>query len=79
MNNISKYSDNDIIEWGIYFVDNKSNFYETSAEYNVPKSTIHFLIHSRLPEIQPNLYEKIKLQIKENEERIRFKKDSYYF
>jgi hypothetical protein len=70
----SKYSDNEIKEWGIFLVDNKTTLKITSECYGVPLSSLHNKLHQVLSIIQPNLYNNVCNQLKENAERTRFKK-----
>lgn len=54
------------VEEARYYIDNKSTVRETALKFNLSKSTIHRDISERLPEINNELYEKVKQIIKKN-------------
>ena len=58
---------------GQYIIDNKTTVRAAAKQFGISKSTVHKDVSERLPDISPELYEKVKgiLEINKQERHIR--------
>lgn len=61
MTNFKRYLENRIIEEGQYIVNNMTTVRETAKHFQVGKSTVHADITEKLPEIDKELADNVRL------------------
>jgi len=59
-------SDSQIVDMANYLLENKTTIRATAKIFNIPKSTIHNYLNTRLKHINLELYKQVKKLLKEN-------------
>ena len=60
------YYDNRTLELACYILENNTTIRATAAAFNIPKSTVHHDLNTRLKYIDYSLYKKVKKLLENN-------------
>lgn len=58
--------DNQVLEMAYYILDNQTTIRATAKFFNIPKSTVHNYLSTRLKSINKNLYEELQTLMEKN-------------